>query len=223
MDETNSRSLWLTGDEAADALLGSDPNALLLGMVLDQQDRMEKAFAGPALIAERLGGSLDVHRIAGMDTDEFIALCSGPPAIHRFPKSMARRVQDVCRVLVEQYDGDAANLWRDAPDGVAVRKAIMSLPGFGAQKASIFTALLGKQYGLTVPGWREAAGDYGTDGFRSVADVTDLASLERVRQTKRDAKQAAKAAAGEKAGPATKAKPAAKAKPATRAKPGAKR
>ncbi len=190
---TAQRTLWITGDDRADELLSTDPNALLLGMVLDQQDRMEKAFAGPALIAERMGGTLDVAAIAEADADDFVAVCAGPPAVHRFPKAMAKRIQEVCRVLVDRYDGDASRLWADAPDGAAVRRAVASLPGFGAQKASIFTALLGKQYGLDVPGWREAAGDYGTDGFRSVADVTDAASLDKVRTTKREAKQAAKA------------------------------
>lgn len=193
---TTQRSLWITGDERADTLLSTDPNALLLGMVLDQQDRMEKAFAGPALIAERMGGRLDVAAIAATEPEAFVAICAGPPAVHRFPKSMAGRIQQVCQVLVDRYDGDAAQLWADAADGMAVRRAIASLPGFGAQKASIFTALLGKQYGLDVPGWEAAAGDYGTDGYRSVADVTDADSLDKVRQTKREAKQAAKAAKG---------------------------
>lgn len=186
--------LHITGNDQADELLSTDANALLIGMVLDQQDRLEKAFAGPALIAERLGGSFDVAAIAAMDEDDFVELCTRRPAVHRFPTSMAKRIQQVCRVLVDDFDGRAENLWSAASSGAEVRQAIGALPGFGAQKASIFTALLGKQYGVTPPGWREAAGDYGRDGFRSVADIVDADSLVKVRTTKSDAKKAAKAA-----------------------------
>jgi uncharacterized HhH-GPD family protein len=187
--------MYLTGDDRADALLASDGNALLIGMVLDQQVPMEKAFSGPAVIAERMGGHLDVAAIAAADPEEFAALCSRPPAVHRFPGSMAGRVQGVCRVLVESYGGDAANLWTDVPSGVELRKRIAALPGFGAQKAAIFLALLGKQYGVQPPGWREAAGAFGEDGSRiSVADVVDEESLGQVRAAKKAAKAAAKVA-----------------------------
>ena len=187
--------MYLTGDDMADALLASDGNALLIGMVLDQQVPMEKAFSGPAVIAERMGGHLDVAAIAAADPEEFAALCSRPPAVHRFPGSMAGRVQGVCRVLVESYGGDAVNLWTDVPSGVELRKRIAALPGFGAQKAAIFVALLGKQYGAQPPGWREAAGAFGEDGSRiSVADVVDEESLGQVRAAKKAAKAAAKVA-----------------------------
>ena len=187
--------MYLTGDDRADALLASDGNALLIGMVLDQQVPMEKAFSGPAVIAERMGGHLDVAAIAAADPEEFAALCSRPPAVHRFPGSMAGRVQGVCRVLVESYGGDAVNLWTDVPSGVELRKRIAALPGFGAQKAAIFLALLGKQYGVQPPGWREAAGAFGEDGSRvSVADVVDEESLGQVRAAKKAAKAAAKVA-----------------------------
>ena len=187
--------MYLTGDDKADALLSSDGNALLIGMVLDQQVPMEKAFSGPAVIAERMGGQLDVAAIAAADPEEFAALCSRPPAVHRFPGSMAGRVQGVCRVLVESYGGDAVNLWTDVPSGVELRKRIAALPGFGVQKAAIFLALLGKQYGVQPPGWREAAGAFGEDGSRvSVADVVDEESLGQVRAAKKAAKAAAKAA-----------------------------
>jgi len=187
--------MYLTGDDKADALLASDGNALLIGMVLDQQVPMEKAFSGPAVIAERMGGHLDVAAIAATDPEEFAALCSRPPAVHRFPGSMAGRVQGVCRVLVESYGGDAVNVWTDVPSGVELRKRIAALPGFGAQKAAIFLALLGKQYGVQPPGWREAAGAFGADGSRvSVADVVDEESLGQVRAAKKAAKAAAKAA-----------------------------
>ncbi|PFG67209.1 putative HhH-GPD family protein [Propionibacteriaceae bacterium ES.041] len=191
--------LWLTGDAASDRLLSTDANALLLGMTLDQQVPMEKAFSGPAVIAQRMGGTLDVAKIAAMDTDEFVALCSEKPAIHRFPGSMGKRVQQVCRALVDDYDGDAENIWAGVDDGAEVLKRLKALPGFGDQKAKIFLALLGKQWGITPSGWQRAAGDYGKDGFRSVADITDNSSLQKVRETKKQVKAAAKKAAADKA------------------------
>ena len=190
-----SRRIWLTGDPAADDLLSTDDNALLLGMVLDQQVAMEKAFAGPAVIAGRMGGRLDVAAIAAMDEDAFVALCSERPAVHRFPGAMAKRVRQVCQVLVEDFDGDAGRVWRDAATGADLKRAIAALPGFGAEKATIFVAVLAKQRGVQPPGWQEAAGDFGQDGYRSVADVVDEESLARVRESKRAAKAAKKAAA----------------------------
>jgi uncharacterized HhH-GPD family protein len=161
-----AQRLYLTGRADADALLASDPNALLLGMVLDQQIPMEKAFSGPAVIAERMGG-LDVGAIAAADPDSFREICSRPPAVHRFPGSMSARVQSVCQVLVQDYRGDAANLWAEVDTGAELYRRIAGLPGFGTQKASIFVALLGKQYGVTPTGWRDAAGAYGEDGSPS--------------------------------------------------------
>ena len=184
----------LTGDPVADQLLSTDPNALLIGMLLDQQAPMEKAFAGPAVIAARMGGRLDVAAIAAADAEEFVALCSTPPAIHRYPRAMAERVQALCAELVTTWDGQASNLFAAANSGVQLRELLAGLPGFGLTKAKIFVALLGKQYGITPDGWREAAGDYGLDGYRSVADVTDRESLLKVRATKQAAKAAAKAA-----------------------------
>ncbi len=187
-------TLTLTGDAAADALLATDANALLIGMVLDQQVTMEKAFSGPAVIAERMGGRFDVRAIADLEPDEFVAICAERPAVHRFPGSMAGRVQGVCRVLVESYGGDAAAMWADVPTGQELFRRLNALPGFGAQKARIFVALLGKQCGVTPEGWREAAGPYGDEGvFMSVADVVDAESLARVRVFKKAAKAAAKA------------------------------
>ncbi|WP_136520466.1 HhH-GPD-type base excision DNA repair protein [Cellulomonas telluris] len=186
--------LWMTGDEAADRLLDEDPFALLLGMLLDQQVAMETAFAGPAKIAERMGG-LDPRRVADADPEQFAALCATPPAVHRYPGSMAGRIQAVARAVVEEYDGDVTRLWTDGdPDGPTVLKRLKALPGFGDQKAKIFLALLGKQRGVTPTGWREAAGAYGDDEFRSIADVRDAVSLGRVRETKKAAKAAARAA-----------------------------
>jgi uncharacterized HhH-GPD family protein len=193
MGTMTAPDLHLTGDDGVDQLLSSDPNALLVGMTLDQQVPMEKAFSGPSVIAERMGGSFDVAKIAAMDVDDFVAVCSERPAIHRFPGAMGKRVYAVCQTLVEDYDGDATNMWADVTDGAELKKRLAALPGFGDQKASIFVALLGKQRGVTPPGWREAAGRYGEDDvFRSVADIVDPSSLAKVRQTKKEEKAKAK-------------------------------
>ncbi len=185
---------YLTGNPDADALLAADANAVLLGMVLDQQITMEKAFSGPAVIADRMGGTLDVAAIAAADPEEFAALCSTPPAVHRFPGSMAGRVQAVARELVEHWGGRAENLYAAADTGAELRERIAALPGFGAQKAAIFVALLGKRFGVQPTGWAEAAGPYGVAGSRvSVADVEDPESLQLVRAAKKAAKAAARA------------------------------
>jgi uncharacterized HhH-GPD family protein len=185
--------LRLTGDPEADQLLTTDDNALLIGMVLDQQVPMEKAFSGPLVIAQRMGGTLDVAKIAAMSEDEFVALCSQRPAIHRFPAAMARRIRQVCQVLTEEYDGQAANIWSEARSGDEVKAKLARLPGFGADKAAIFTAVLGKLRGVTPDGWRTAAGYYGEpDTFRSVADIVDDDSLQKVRETKKSVKAAKK-------------------------------
>ncbi|SED74364.1 HhH-GPD-type base excision DNA repair protein [Ruania alba] len=187
-------TLWMTGDADADRLLDSDPLALLIGMLLDQQVAMESAFAGPKKIADRTG-SFDAATIAAADPEEFKAMCATPPAVHRFPGSMAARIQALCQELVDTYGGDATALWtRGEPDGAEILRRLKALPGFGEQKAKIFLSLLGKQRGLSADGWREAAGPYGEDGaFRSIADVVDSESLLRVRATKKAAKAAAKA------------------------------
>jgi uncharacterized HhH-GPD family protein len=195
----NAGAFYLTGIAAADELLASDSNALLIGMVLDQQVPMEKAFSGPAVIAERMGGRFDVAAIADADPVAFTELCSQPPAVHRFPGAMATRIQAVCRELVERWDGDVANLYAASATGEELRQRLQALPGFGAQKAQIFVALLGKQHGVTPPGWREAAGEFGPpDIHHSVADIVDPESLVLVRATKRAVKEAAKAAASDR-------------------------
>ena len=184
--------LCITQDAAADELLGRDPLALLLGMLFDQQFPMERAFAGPRLLADRMGvDTLSAADLADADPEQVTAWFQGPPAVHRYPGSMAARAQAVCRLLVERYEGRAEQLWADVPDGATLLRRIGQLPGFGAQKAKIFVALLGKQYGVTPPGWREAAGDYGQEGSRrSVADISGPESLAQVRQFKRAAKAA---------------------------------
>ena len=184
--------LQIAQDPAADELLSTDAFALLTGMLLDQQFPMERAFAGPAKIRDRFG-SLDPEAIADADPEAFADLCATPPAIHRYGRSMAGRVQSLARVIVDEYDGDTARLWTTATTGKELFDRIRALPGFGDQKAKIFTALLAKQLDVAPRGWTTVVGDYGKKGFRSVADVTDPASLQKVRDFKKAAKAAAKA------------------------------
>ena len=190
-------SLVLAQDADADAFLSSDPFALLTGMLLDQQIPMERAFAGPYSIATRLGvDRLDPAHIAALGEEQFAAVLAEPPAVHRYPGSMAGRIQALAREIVDSYGGDAATLWTTADTGDELVSRLRALPGFGAQKAQIFTALLGKQLGIRPDGWREAAGAYGQDGSRrSVADVTGPESLTEVRAFKKALKAAAKSSA----------------------------
>ncbi|MGW0473491.1 HhH-GPD-type base excision DNA repair protein [Streptomyces coeruleorubidus] len=189
-------TLHLAQDPEADALLGRSPLAALVGMLLDQQIPMEWAFKGPATIAQRLGtDDLDAHEIASHAPEAFAALLSQKPAVHRYPGSMAKRIQQLCQYLVEHYDGDAEAVWKDAATGKDLLKRLAELPGFGKQKAQIFLALLGKQLGVQPTGWREAAGSYGEPkSFRSVADITGPESLAKVRAHKQEMKAAVKAA-----------------------------
>lgn len=192
----------LSQQPEADALLGRDPLAALIGMLLDQQVPMEWAFTGPYTIARRMGHeSLDAYEIAARDPEDFASLLSEKPAVHRYPGSMAKRVQQLCQYLVDHYGGDAEAVWRDAGTGKELLSRLHDLPGYGKQKAQIFLALLGKQYGARPDGWREAAGAYGEEGaFRSVADITGPDTLEKVRAHKREMKQQAKEAAAAKKG-----------------------
>ncbi|MEE1667641.1 HhH-GPD-type base excision DNA repair protein [Streptomyces sp. NPDC002387] len=189
-------TLHLAQDPEADALLGRNPLAALIGMLLDQQVPMEWAFKGPWTIAQRLGtDELDAHEIAARDPEAFAALLSQKPAVHRYPGSMAKRVQQLCQYLVEHYDGDPEAVWKGVGSGRELLKRLEELPGYGKQKAQIFLALLGKQLGVRPEGWREAAGPYGEDkSFRSVADITGPSSLAKVRAYKQELKAAAKAA-----------------------------
>ena len=186
-------AIHITGDDAADQVLTDDPFALLVGMMLDQQYPMEHAFRGPAKVLERFG-SLEPARIAAADPEEFASLCATPSAIHRFPGSMAARLQDLARIVTDEYDGHAERLWLEAADGKDLLKRVMALPGFGKQKAQIFVALVAKQLDVRPEGWDAVVGDYSQEGYRSVADVVDGASLQKVRDFKKQKKAAAKQA-----------------------------
>ncbi|MFF4432489.1 HhH-GPD-type base excision DNA repair protein [Streptomyces sp. NPDC001513] len=189
-------TIRLAQQPEADALLGRSPLAALVGMLLDQQVPMEWAFSGPWTIAQRMGADdLDAHAIAAYDPEAFAALLSEKPAVHRYPGSMATRIQQLCAYLVEHYGGNAEAVWADAATGGELLKRLKALPGFGEQKAQIFLALLGKRLGVRPTGWREAAGGYGQAGvYRSAADITGPESLAKVRAHKQEMKAAAKAA-----------------------------
>jgi uncharacterized HhH-GPD family protein len=186
-------------EPAANELLSTDPLALLIGMLLDQQVPLERAFSAPYDLTKRLGHNPTAEELAGYDPEALAAVFSERPALHRYPKSMASRVQAMAQLIVARYDGDAGRVWGDAADGADLRRRIAELPGFGAQKAQIFLALLGKQLGVQPAGWREAAGPFGEVGsYCSVADISDGDSLARVRAYKQELKAAAKAKAGPK-------------------------
>jgi uncharacterized HhH-GPD family protein len=181
----------ITGEPTSDAVLDKYPFALLLGMLLDQQFPMERAFAGPAKVLERFG-SIEPVEIAAAEPEQFASLCAEPPAVHRFPGSMAGRIQTVARIVVEEYDGQAERIWTEATDANDLLRRMTSLPGFGKQKSQIFVALLAKQLGVRPEGWESVVGDYSLEGYRSVADVVDVASLEKVRAYKKEKKASAR-------------------------------
>ena len=184
-------TMFITGDADADQLLNTDGTAVLIGMLLDQQVPMEWAFTGPATLHARLG-HLDASKIAAMDQEEFVAVCCAKPAIHRFPASMGRRIHDMCVVLVEQFDGHGEGVWAGVTSGDELYDRLRTLPGYGDEKARIFVAILGKRFGVRPKGWQEAAGKFGDDSPRSVADITDPTSLGKVREWKKAAKAAKK-------------------------------
>jgi uncharacterized HhH-GPD family protein len=187
-------SLSLSGDDAADELLSEDPLALLIGMVLDQQVPLEWAFRSPLELRQRLGGRLDPAEMAAMDPEDLVKVFTGPPALHRFPGSMARRVHELCRVVTDDYRGDASLIWRSASSGQELLKTVRSLPGFGDRKARIFVALLGKRMDVRPPGWEDAAGAFGQpDSYMSVADIDSPEALGKVREHKRAMKAQARA------------------------------
>jgi uncharacterized HhH-GPD family protein len=187
--------LHLAQEPEADRLLETDPLALLIGMLLDQQFPLERAFVAPYRLAERLGVQrLDAAMLAEYDPEALAAIFATPPALHRFHGSMAARVQALCAIVRDEYNGDGAAVWAGVKTGAELLKRLKALPGFGAQKAQIFVALLGKQFDVWPDGWREAAGAYGVEGsYRSVADIVDGASLGKVREYKKQMKAAVKA------------------------------
>ena len=180
-------------DAEANELLTRSPLALLIAMLLDQQVPLERAFSAPRDLVRRLGHEPTAEELAAFNPEELAAIFSERPALHRFPKAMAARVQELARLIVAEYDGDPAAVWSTASSGAELLKRVSALPGFGEQKAKIFVALLGKQFGVQPPGWREAAGTFGAKGsYLSVADITDAESLGRVRAYKQQLKAAAK-------------------------------
>lgn len=189
-------TLAVTGDASADRLLNNDPLALMIGMLLDQQIAIELAFIGPSRLAERLGvtpdTNLDAHAIAAMDPDAFIGLCRIRPALHRFPASMGGRIQEMCRHLVDHYDGDAAAIWRRVRSAEIMSDRLAAVPGFGPEKVKIFTAVLAKRFNRRPTGWEEVAGVYAADDLRSVADLDSPEALVALREKRRAMKAAAK-------------------------------
>lgn len=175
-----TRTLYITGVQSADALLNRDGTALMIGMLLDQQVPMEWAFTGPHTIRKRLG-HLNAKRIAAMNVDKFVAICSEKPAIHRFPRSMATRIHQLCVALTENYDGKGANVWRDVEDAKELMSRLRKLPGYGQEKAEIFIALLGKRFGVRPKDWKKYAGVFSDARPRSVADIYSAATLLKVR------------------------------------------
>jgi uncharacterized HhH-GPD family protein len=182
---------YITGKPDIDNLLRTDPLALVLGMLLDQQVPMEWAFASPARLRERLG-HLDATRIAAMTPDEFIAVFCAKPALHRFPASMGKRAHDLCVHVTEEYGGDAGKIWKGVRTGDALFARVRALPGFGQEKAQIFTALLAKRFGKQPPGWEHAAGVFSDAVPRSVADISSAESFARVRAFKKQMKAEAR-------------------------------
>jgi uncharacterized HhH-GPD family protein len=182
-------TLYITGDKTADGLLNEDGTALLIGMLLDQQVPMEWAFTGPATLRKRLG-HLDARKIAAMAVDEFVAVCAEKPAIHRFPGAMGKRIHQVCTVLADEYDGTASNIWKDVDSGAELYRRLHALPGYGEEKAKIFVAILAKTQGVRPDGWQQAAGKFGDEVPRSVADIDGPESLAKVREWKKAQKAA---------------------------------
>jgi uncharacterized HhH-GPD family protein len=185
--------LYITGDPDSDELLNTDPLALLIGMLLDQQVPMEWAFGAPPKLKERLGGEIDAANIASMPLEELEVVFKGPPALHRFPGSMAKRTQQVCQHLVEHHDGRAQDLWEGAADARDLFKRLTALPGYGKEKAKIFMAMLAKRFGIKPAGWEEVAAPFSDDERRSIADVESPETLLEVRAWKKAMKAAGKA------------------------------
>lgn len=182
-------TLYITGNPASDRLLNSNGTALLIGMLLDQQVPMEWAFNGAFTLKQRLG-HLDPRKIAAMDPDEFLAVCLEKPAIHRFPKAMAQRIQGMCAIIASEYGNKGDNIWRGVTDAAELFERLRRLPGYGEEKAQIFVALLGKRFDITPNGWKKAAGVFSDSNPRTVADITSPETLLKVRAWKKAEKAA---------------------------------
>ena len=203
---TDQPRLPYTGDPESDALLEREPLALLIGLVLDQQQPIERAFRGPFDLVAR-GVALDARHIVGLPLAELSAAFSIVPALHRFPNSMAERTQQLAQHLVDRYDGDAGALWGSAPDGATLLKRAKALPGFGDHKAKVLVAILGKRLGLDLPGWQAASHPLGDpDTLASVADVDSFERLTQYREVKR-ARKAASSISAQACAPASSAPP----------------
>jgi len=180
-----AKKMPVTGDPEADRLLVTDPLALLIGMLLDQQVPMEWAFKGPATLKERLGGTLDAAAIAAMDPDDVVAVFVTKPALHRYPAAMAKRTHELCQFLVDNYDGDAGGVWRDVRTGDELFRRVRALPGYGEEKAKILVAILAKRLGRRPTGWELVAAPFSDDEPRSVADIDSAETLAKVREWKK--------------------------------------
>jgi len=185
-------TLAVTGDPESDLLVNTDPLALLIGMLLDQQVPMEWAFKGPKRLVDRLDGHLDAHQIASANPDEFAAIVKQKPALHRFPGSMATRIQALCSHIDEYHHGDAAAIWRGVRDPDVIYGRLLALPGYGEEKARIFVAILAKRFGKRPAGWERTAGAFADQQPRSVADIDSPEALARVRVWKKAQKAAGK-------------------------------
>ena len=187
-----TKTMPITGDAQADRLLMTDPLALLLGMLLDQQVPMEWAFRGPATLKRRFGGELDANAIAAMSEDDVVAVFCEKPAVHRFPAAMGRRFHGLCEIVADRYDGDAGAIWRNVRSADEVYRRLRELPGYGEEKTKIFMAILAKRLGRKPKGWEEIAAPFSDATPRSVADVSSAATLAEVRQFKKAKKAAGK-------------------------------
>ena len=179
--------LPFTGNDEADQLLEDDPNALLIGFVLDQQVPLQKAFSGPFELRRRIG-TLDVAKIAAMDPGILEAAFKERPALHRFPGNMARRTQDLAAAIARDYGGDASRIWREAESGADLEQRLLSLPGIGEMKAKTLIGIIGKRFGVKPPGWEEVAPTHPT-----LADVDSPDTLAEYQSGKRARKAAMRA------------------------------
>ena len=189
-------TLVVTGDPEADHLLNTNPLALLIGMLLDQQVPIEWAFAGPFRLAQRLDGTLDAAQIAAMDPEELAAAAAEKPAVHRFPAMMGRRIHKLCEHLVDEHEGDPESLWAGIDDAEVVYKRLLALPGYGPVKAQIFMSILAKRFGCQPSGWETISGVFASEDLRSVADLGDPGALGRLREKRRAEKRSAKHSQG---------------------------